>query len=113
MRKDHGLLLLPVIGPAMLSLLVPTGVRVVCDQSCRRRLPVVMVRLKMSENLQEAVTFIEQVMRLRALSVLYVCPLGLGPDRKNWMLCKGHVRVGPEVVTDPAFLVTRYTTRRI
>lgn len=28
---------------------------------CRRRLPVVMVRLKMSENLKEAVTFIEQV----------------------------------------------------
>jgi U3 small nucleolar ribonucleoprotein protein IMP3 len=46
---------------------------------CRRRLPVVMVRLKMSENLKEAITFIEQ----------------------------GHVRVGPNVVTDPAFLVTR------
>mmetsp|Transcript_622 Transcript_622/g.1043 ORF Transcript_622/g.1043 Transcript_622/m.1043 type:complete len:184 (-) Transcript_622:55-606(-) len=46
---------------------------------CRRRLPVVMVRLKMSENLKEATTFIEQ----------------------------GHVRVGPNVVTDPAFLVTR------
>ena len=27
---------------------------------CRRRLPVVMVRLKMSENLKEATTFIEQ-----------------------------------------------------
>ena len=46
---------------------------------CRRRLPVVMVRLHMCETLKEAVTFIEQ----------------------------GHVRVGPEVVTDPAFLVTR------
>jgi U3 small nucleolar ribonucleoprotein protein IMP3 len=46
---------------------------------CRRRLPVVMVKLKMCETLKEAVTFIEQ----------------------------GHVRVGPEVVTDPAFLVTR------
>lgn len=46
---------------------------------CRRRLPVVMVRLKMSENLKEATTFIEQ----------------------------GHIRVGPNVVTDPAFLVTR------
>ncbi len=45
----------------------------------RRRLPVVMVYLKMAETLKEAVTFIEQ----------------------------GHVRVGPEVVTDPAFLVTR------
>jgi len=46
---------------------------------CRRRLAVVMVRLKMAETLREACTFIEQ----------------------------GHVRVGPETVTDPAFLVTR------
>ena len=45
----------------------------------RRRLPVVMVRLRMSETLKEAVTFIET----------------------------GQVRVGPEVVTDAAFLVTR------
>lgn len=46
---------------------------------CRRRLSVVMVRLRMAENLREAVTFIEQ----------------------------GHVRVGPDTVTNPAFLVTR------
>lgn len=46
---------------------------------CRRRLAVVMVRTKMSESLREAVTFIEQ----------------------------GHVRVGPQTVTEPAFLVTR------
>lgn len=46
---------------------------------CRRRLPVVMARLKMSETLREATSFVEA----------------------------GHVRVGPELVTDPAFLVTR------
>mmetsp|Transcript_27317 Transcript_27317/g.70201 ORF Transcript_27317/g.70201 Transcript_27317/m.70201 type:complete len:183 (+) Transcript_27317:508-1056(+) len=46
---------------------------------CRRRLAVVMVRLKMAETMKESVTFIEQ----------------------------GHVRVGPNTVTDPAFLVTR------
>ncbi|XP_013400175.1 U3 small nucleolar ribonucleoprotein protein IMP3 [Lingula anatina] len=46
---------------------------------CRRRLPVVMVRNHMAETLKSATTFIEQ----------------------------GHVRVGPEVVTDAAFLVTR------
>lgn len=46
---------------------------------CRRRLPVVMMRVKMAESLKEAITFIEQ----------------------------GHVRVGPHVVSDPAFLVTR------
>ena len=46
---------------------------------CRRRLPVVMVRVKMAESVKGAVELIEQ----------------------------GHVRVGPRVVTDPAFLVTR------
>ena len=46
---------------------------------CRRRLPVVMMRLKMAENLKVAVTYVEQ----------------------------GQVRVGPNVVTDPAFLVTK------
>ncbi|KAL6047009.1 U3 small nucleolar ribonucleoprotein imp3 [Balamuthia mandrillaris] len=46
---------------------------------CRRRLPVVLVRLKMAETLKQAVTYVEQ----------------------------GHVRVGPNVVTDPAFMVTR------
>ena len=38
-----------------------------------------MVYLKFAEHLREAVTYIEQ----------------------------GHIRVGPDVVTDPAFLVTR------
>ena len=46
---------------------------------CRRRLPVIMVRLKMAETMRTAVTFVEQ----------------------------GQVRVGPHVVTDPAFLVTK------
>ena len=46
---------------------------------CRRRLPIVMVRLKMAETNKQAVTYVEQ----------------------------GHIRVGPEVVTDPAFLVSR------
>ncbi|OQV15089.1 U3 small nucleolar ribonucleoprotein IMP3 [Hypsibius exemplaris] len=46
---------------------------------CRRRLPVVMCRSHMVENIATAARFIEQ----------------------------GHVRVGPEVVMDPAFLVSR------
>ncbi|KAI8541769.1 hypothetical protein RHMOL_Rhmol08G0088100 [Rhododendron molle] len=46
---------------------------------CRRRLSTVLVRLKYAEHLKEAVTYIQQ----------------------------GHIRVGPETVTDPAFLVTR------
>ncbi|MCL7033990.1 hypothetical protein MKW94_015952 [Papaver nudicaule] len=46
---------------------------------CRRRLATVLTHLKFAEHLREAVTFIEQ----------------------------GHIRVGPETVTDPAFLVSR------
>jgi U3 small nucleolar ribonucleoprotein protein IMP3 len=46
---------------------------------CRRRLSVVIVRNKYCETLKQACTYIEQ----------------------------GHIRVGPNVVTDPAFLVTR------
>jgi U3 small nucleolar ribonucleoprotein protein IMP3 len=46
---------------------------------CRRRLSVVLVRLQMAANMKESITLIEQ----------------------------GHVRVGPEIVNDPAFLVTR------
>ncbi|KAF3786433.1 U3 small nucleolar ribonucleoprotein [Nymphaea thermarum] len=46
---------------------------------CRRRLATVLMRLKFAEHLKEAVTYIEQ----------------------------GHIRVGPDTVTDPAFLVTR------
>eukprot|EP00347_Sterkiella_histriomuscorum_P000519 403375538 len=46
---------------------------------CRRRLPVVMQRLKMAETIKEAVMYIEQ----------------------------GHVKVGVETVTDPAFHVNR------
>ncbi|KAJ3479050.1 hypothetical protein NLI96_g9331 [Meripilus lineatus] len=47
---------------------------------CRRRLAVVMCMSKMAETVSAAVKFIEQ----------------------------GHVRVGPDTITDPAFLVTRH-----
>ncbi|KAG8852360.1 Small subunit (SSU) processome component [Tulasnella sp. 330] len=47
---------------------------------CRRRLGVVVCRLKMAETISAAVKFIEQ----------------------------GHIRVGPDNITDPAFLVTRH-----
>ena len=46
---------------------------------CRRRIPVVMVRMKMAQNIKVAVTLVEQ----------------------------GQVRVGVNVITDPAFIVTR------
>lgn len=54
--------------------------KVTVSAFARRRLGVVMTRLQMADTVQAAVKFIEQ----------------------------GHVRVGPEVVTDPAYLVTRY-----
>lgn len=53
--------------------------KVTVSSFCRRRLPIVMCRLKMAETVKEAVTFVEQ----------------------------GHIRVGPQTVTDPAFLVNR------
>jgi len=53
--------------------------RVTASCFCRRRLPVVMVKSKMADSIKLATQFVEQ----------------------------GHVRVGPEVVKDPAFLVTR------
>ncbi len=43
---------------------------------------MVMVRAKMADSVKTATTFVEQ----------------------------GHVRVGPEVVKDPAFIVTRYAS---
>ncbi|KZV86451.1 alpha-L RNA-binding motif-containing protein [Exidia glandulosa HHB12029] len=54
--------------------------KVTVSAFCRRRLAVVMVRLKMSETVSAAAKFIEQ----------------------------GHVRVGPDTVADPAYLVTRH-----
>ena len=53
--------------------------KIAASTFCRRRLPVVLVRLKFAETMKEAVTLIEQ----------------------------GHVRVGPHAVTDPAYLVSR------
>lgn len=53
--------------------------RITASSFCRRRLPFQMVIQKMAESLPAAVRFIEH----------------------------GHVRVGTEIVTDPAFLVTR------
>lgn len=54
--------------------------KVTVSAFARRRLGVVMTRLQMADTVQAATKFIEQ----------------------------GHIRVGPEVVTDPAYLVTRY-----
>eukprot|EP01095_Lingulamoeba_sp_RSL-Kostka_P006928 TRINITY_DN219_c0_g1_i1.p1 TRINITY_DN219_c0_g1~~TRINITY_DN219_c0_g1_i1.p1 ORF type:complete len:182 (-),score=55.87 TRINITY_DN219_c0_g1_i1:253-798(-) len=46
---------------------------------CRRRLPVVLVRMKFCENLKQATEFVQG----------------------------GHIRIGPNIITDPSFHVTR------
>merc|ERR1712020_499404 len=53
--------------------------KITASSFCRRRLPVILVRSKFAQNLKSATQLIEQ----------------------------GHVRVGSDVVKDPAFLVTR------
>ncbi|KAH8290936.1 hypothetical protein KR054_007305 [Drosophila jambulina] len=61
------------------QLTLETAARISASHFCRRRLPVIMVKLRMSEHLKGATDLIEH----------------------------GHVRVGPEMVKDPAFLVSR------
>lgn len=53
--------------------------KITASRFCRRRLPVVMTRNRMAQHLPAAVKFVEQ----------------------------GHVRIGPDIINDPAFLVTR------
>jgi U3 small nucleolar ribonucleoprotein protein IMP3 len=53
--------------------------KVNASRFCRRRIPLILARNHMAQTLQAAVKFVEQ----------------------------GHVRVGPERVTDPAYLVSR------
>ena len=56
-----------------------TAAQITASAICRRRLPTVLVRMKMAQTPKMAITFIEQ----------------------------GQVRVGPNVVTDPAYCVSR------
>ncbi|XP_039281791.1 U3 small nucleolar ribonucleoprotein protein IMP3 [Nilaparvata lugens] len=68
----------------MMGLIATKWDLALCDQVnassfCRRRLPVIMVKQRMAQKVEMATQLIEQ----------------------------GHVRVGAEVIKDPAFLVTR------
>ncbi|THD21766.1 U3 small nucleolar ribonucleoprotein IMP3 [Fasciola hepatica] len=63
--------------PTKRSLMLASKVN--ASSFCRRRLPVVLMRSHMAETMKAAVTFVEQ----------------------------GHVRVGPDIIRDPAFLITR------
>lgn len=61
-------------------------IKVTVSAFCRRRIAVVLCRLKMSENLTLAVKLVEQVKK---------------------KVTQGHIRIGPNIITDPAFLITR------
>lgn len=84
-RLAHEKLLLDKLNNMGILPLASTGTlssvekQVTVSAFARRRLPVVMTRLRMAETVQAAIKMIEQ----------------------------GHVRVGPETITDTAFLVTR------
>lgn len=56
-----------------------SGMKLSVSQFCRRRLPVLMIRLNMADNLKEAISLVKA----------------------------GHIRVGVECVSDAAFLVSR------
>ncbi|RTG80531.1 U3 small nucleolar ribonucleoprotein IMP3, partial [Schistosoma bovis] len=66
--------------PTKRSLMLASKVN--ASSFCRRRLSVIVMRSKMAETMKAAVTFVEQ----------------------------GHVRVGPDIIRDPAYLVTRFVT---
>jgi U3 small nucleolar ribonucleoprotein protein IMP3 len=53
--------------------------KITVSSVCKRRLPVILVKLKFCENVSEADRYVRQ----------------------------GHVRIGPDVVTNPASLVTK------
>jgi len=71
----------------------------------RRRLPVVMTRLRMADHVQSAVTLVEQgVSTLDVAHDLY--RHGLFKHNQE-LINTQHVRVGTDVITDPAYLVSR------
>uniref|UniRef100_A0A8C1A3H0 IMP U3 small nucleolar ribonucleoprotein 3 n=1 Tax=Cyprinus carpio carpio TaxID=630221 RepID=A0A8C1A3H0_CYPCA len=60
--------------------LIPTKQNLsLTNEAGKIQLPTIMLKLRMAQNLKTAITFTEQ----------------------------GHIHVGPEIVSDPAFLVTR------
>lgn len=63
---------------------------------CRRRLAVIMVTLKMAET----------VSAVRCLHSIAEDDINF-PWQAVKFIEQGHVRVGPDTITDPAFLVTR------
>ena len=65
---------------------------------CRRRLAVIMCMSRMAES----VTTVSKLCSTRVLLMT------LHDNQAVKFIEQGHVRVGPNTVTDPAYLVTRY-----
>ena len=63
---------------------------------CRRRLAVIMVTSKMAETVSAVSTS-----SVRSLTAMFT------EDQAVKFIEQGHVRVGPDNITDPAYLVTR------
>lgn len=80
--------------------------KVTVSSLARRRLAVVMTRLKMGDNVQAVRASCEftQALLDAVLSSLHILT---APEQTTKFIEQGHVRCGVEVVTDPAFLVTR------
>ena len=72
----------------------------------RRRLPVVLVKMKMAETLKEAITYIEQGRTSSSAFHMF------GSISLFFFFQTTDYRVGPDVITDPAFLCTRYVLAR-
>lgn len=68
-----------------------------------------MVRLKMAQTIREAITLIEQGRTCDRSPTCFSHIYGERPSCAPGLGCRNYtdVRVGPETVTDPAFLVTR------
>ena len=71
---------------------------------CRRRLGVVVCRLKMAETVSAVSPFCHPYRFLPPDSH----PPSRPTDQAVAFVEQGHIRVGPDVITDPAYLVPRY-----
>lgn len=72
---------------------------------CRRRLAVIMVVSKMAETVSAVSIMWDLHCERVALNLfLFFCLQAVK------FIEQGHVRVGPDAITDPAFLVSRYVS---
>ncbi|MCJ1393667.1 Small subunit (SSU) processome component [Xylographa bjoerkii] len=95
LEKLYDMGILGTAGPGGRGKLSEVENKVTVSSMCRRRLGVVMTRLKMADTVQ-------------AVGGSQIFPTTLCERNiANKFIEQGHVRAGPEVITDPAFLVTR------